>query len=163
MYLLVPRPRSINPSLNLWKSNTKVRDIQIHFLNTNNLSFFLPKCARSEINNRSFQSVTPRDSFFCISSTNSGRLTTQPLPKHASLYLPFTNFSQSSLPMIFTQFWRWKPDGSIWKSYSTPSTTTLCPALLPPYRNWIIPRNCSTELSVMIYLTTTDNISFRCQ
>jgi hypothetical protein len=42
--------------------------------------FSLPKCARSDISKRLDQFVTPRDSFFSISSINSGKLTTQPLP-----------------------------------------------------------------------------------
>ena len=80
-HLLLPRPRSMRPSLCLWKSKTRTHrpcSNQIRAARS------LPRCARSEINKRFDQLFTPRDSFFWISSTSSGKLTTQPLPRNTS-------------------------------------------------------------------------------
>ena len=84
-YLLFPRSRSNKPSVCLWKSNTN--HATLFNMTSNSISRSLPKWARSDINKRSVQLVTPRDSFFSISSTNSGRFTTQPFPIHSETNL----------------------------------------------------------------------------
>ena len=80
-YLLFPRSRSSKPSVCLWKSNTSHTT---HHTTVKRMPRVVPKCARSDINKRCDQLFTPRDSFFSISSTNSGRFTTQPLPMQTS-------------------------------------------------------------------------------
>ena len=63
------------------ESRTLEHVIRLHSRTTTTTMRRLPRCARSESSKRFAQSFTPRDSFFSISSTNSGRFTTQPLPR----------------------------------------------------------------------------------
>lgn len=91
---------------------------------------------------------SPFFSFLSPSSNKPGRCMTTPLPTRAEdkeyvdsaalillrmLSLPGWNFKP--LPMSDVLLGLMIPLGRRWKSYSLPSTTTVCPALLPPCKS----------------------------
>lgn len=86
----------------------------------------------------------PFFSFLSPSSNRPGRCMTTPLPRRAEEeeYVKLHEYSSlnaaeylSSLPMREVLLELMIPLGRRWKSYSLPSTTTVCPALLPPCKS----------------------------
>ena len=109
--------------------NYKLNSCKIELFN-HELS--LPKWARSDILNRSFQFATPRDSFFWISSNNSGRLTTQPFPKQTK-FLRNKNKLESQTNYINTIFkmkTRWKHMKVIFSSIDNDTMTCIVSSLI---------------------------------
>lgn len=99
----------------------------------------LPKWARSDILNLSFQLATPRDSFFWISSNNSGKFTTQPLPKHKTksrlFVLPSEFISQrysltDYINTIFEMKTRWKHMKIVFSSIDNNTMTCIVSSLI---------------------------------
>ena len=142
--------------------NQKLQMIDFRFFAPKEIFHSLPRCARSEMSNLFDQFVTPRDSFFWISSTNSGRLTTQPFPRkiqsNSSRSFTLDSINTDDIHTVLQMKARWKHMEIIFNSVNNDTMSSIISSLEERERE----SGNDRSMRERIYLTSTNNIGFRC-